>query len=98
MRGAKAIRHAMEPTRITLRAAHPSSLEDPALQELLRASLAETAEHQGIPAPDAAIFADRVEIVAPVPLPIAIALVSEFRRATGAWHRRKYGAPLWHGE
>ncbi|MFM7260705.1 MAG: hypothetical protein ACKO3W_08885 [bacterium] len=88
----------MEPTRIILRAAYPSSLESAALQDLIRASVAETAEHQGLSTPTTEIHPDRIEILVAAAGPIALALAAEVRRTTGLWHRRKYGAPLWLGE
>ncbi len=88
----------MQPIRIILRAAYPASLESAALQDLVRASVAETAEHQGLPTPTTEMHADRIEILVAAPGPVALALATEVRRATGLWHRRKYGTPLWLGE
>jgi len=88
----------LEPIRIILRAAYPASLESAALRDLVRASVAETAEHQGLSTPDTEIHPDRIEILVAAPGPVALALATEVRRATGLWHRRKYGTPLWLGE
>lgn len=88
----------METSHIILRAAYPASLESATLQDLVRASVAETAEHHGIPTPRTAIHPDRIEITVDAPVPVAFALASEVRRATGLWYRRKFGGPLWHGE
>lgn len=83
---------------ITLHAAHPKSLADPALARLLRACAEETAEHHGITPPGVRIFDDHIELRAEVPQPVLLAIAAEVRRSTGRWHRAKYGAPLWHGE
>lgn len=84
--------------RITLHAAHPTSLADPALAALIRACAEETAEHQGVPTPAVALFDDHIELSADIPQPILLAVANEVRRATGRWHRAKYGSPLWQGE
>lgn len=84
--------------RITLHAAHPTSLADPALAAVIRASAQETAEHQGVPAPEVALFDDHIELSADIPQPILLAIAAELRRATGRWHRAKYGVALWQGE
>lgn len=84
--------------RVTLHAAHPTSLSDPALAELVRACAQETAEHQGVQAPSVALFADHIELSAELPLPVLVAITAEVRRATGRWHRAKFGVPLWQGE
>lgn len=84
--------------RITLHAAHPTSLADPSLAALIRACAQETAEHQGVPTPAVALFDDHIELSAEIPQPILLAVANEVRRATGRWHRAKYGAALWQGE
>jgi hypothetical protein len=33
-----------------------------------------------------------------LPAAILLAITTEVRRATGRWHRAKYGCPLWSGE
>ncbi len=83
---------------ITLHAAHPTSLADPTLAQLLRACAEETAEHHGIEPPAVAVFDDHIELRADVPQPVLLAIAAELRRTTGRWHRAKYGAPLWRGE
>lgn len=84
--------------RITLHAAHPNSLADPALAGLIRACAQETAEHQGVPAPSVALFDDHIELDAEIPPQVLLAIATEVRRATGRWHRAKFGSPLWQGE
>jgi hypothetical protein len=84
--------------RITLHAASPASLRDPQLADLVRACAHETAEHQGVIAPEVEVFDDRIELSAPLPAAILLAITTEVRRATGRWHRAKYGCPLWSGE
>lgn len=84
--------------RVTLHAAHPTSLADPALAELVRACAQETAEHHGVPAPEVALFADHIELSADLPMPILLAITAEVRRSTGRWHRVKFGTQLWQGE
>lgn len=83
---------------IALRAAYPDSLADPSLAALVTACAQETAEHQGVAAPSVAIHGDRVELVAELPNAVLLAIATEVRRATGRWHRAKYGTPLWYGE
>lgn len=83
---------------ITLHAAHPKSLADPALADLLRACAEETAEHHGIAPPAVTLFDDHIELRAEVPQTVLLAIAAEVRRSTGRWHRAKYGTPLWHGE
>lgn len=83
---------------IALRAAFPNSLADPALAALITACAQETAEHQGVAAPLVQIHGDRVELTADLPQPVLLAIATEVRRATGRWHRAKYGSALWYGE
>jgi len=84
--------------RLALHAAYPSSLADPGLAALVRAVAEETAEHQGVPPPAVTIFADRIELDAELPHAVLVAIAAEVRRATGRWHRAKFGTPLWQGE
>jgi hypothetical protein len=84
--------------RLTLHTAHPTSLADPTLASLIRACVQETAEHQGVAAPDVALFDDHIELRADLPQPVLLAIATEVRRATGRWHRAKYGSALWQGE
>jgi hypothetical protein len=83
---------------VTLHAAHPTSLADPALAALLRACAEETAEHHGITAPGVVGHDDHIELTADVPQAILLAIAAEVRRATGRWHRQKHGIALWRGE
>ena len=83
---------------VTLHAAHPTSLADPALAALLRACAEETAEHQGVAAPAVRLFDDHIELEADLPMPVLLAITAEVRRATGRWHLAKFGARLWQGE
>ncbi len=83
---------------VTLHAASPRSLADPLLAELVRACVEETAEHQGVAAPSVELFDDHIEVSAQVPMPILLAIAGEVRKATGRWHRNKYGVALWQGE
>jgi hypothetical protein len=85
-------------SRLTLHAAHPRSLADPALAALIRACAEETAEHQGVLAPSVELFEDRIELSAELPAPILMAITTELRRATGRWYRSKYGSQLWQGD
>ena len=83
---------------ITLHAAYPDSLADPALADLVRACAQETAEHHGFAAPEVRFGSDHLELRADIPAPTLLAIATEVRRATGRWHRAKFGSPLWHGE
>lgn len=88
----------MELQRVTLHAAFPGSLRDPSVRDIVRACAEETAEHQGVATPSVEIHDDRVELAAPLPQTVLVVLAAELRRATGRWHRAKFGAPLWQGE
>jgi hypothetical protein len=83
---------------VTLHAAYPNSLADPALAALVCACAEETAEHHGIAAPTVVVCDDHIELTADVPQPILLAIAAEVRRATGRWHRQKHGVALWRGE
>ncbi len=83
---------------VTLHAAHPTSLDDPALAALVKACAQETAEHHGIAAPEVTLLADRIELRANVAMPLLLAIAAEVRRSTGRWHTAKHGAQLWRGE
>ena len=86
------------PARVTLHAAFPRALADPALAALVRACAEETAEIQGVSTPDVTLFDDRVELDGEIPTPVLLAIAAEVRRATGRWHRQKHGIALWRGE
>ena len=88
----------MTPHRLTLHAAFPTSLTSPAIADLVRASVAETAERHGVEAPQVKVFDDSIELTAPLPPAVLLAIANEVRRATGRWHLAKHGAPLWRGE
>jgi len=88
----------MTPHRLTLHAAFPTSLASPAIADLVRASVAETAERHGVEAPQVEVFEDSIELSAPLPPAVLLAIANEVRRATGRWHLAKHGAPLWRGE
>ena len=83
---------------VTLHAAHPTSLDDPALAALVKACAEETAEHHGIAPPEVTMLAGRIELRAEVPTPLLLAIAAEVRRATGRWHAAKYGVQLWRGD
>jgi hypothetical protein len=84
--------------RVTLHAASPTALADPALAALIGACGEETAEIQGVAIPTVELFDDRLELSGAVPMPILLAIAAEVRRSTGRWHVAKHGAPLWRGE
>ena len=86
------------PARVTLHAAFPQALADPALAALVRACAEETAEIQGVPPPDVTRFDDRIELDGEIPTPELLAIAAEVRRATGRWHIAKHGSALWRGE
>lgn len=88
----------MNPNRITLHAAFSTSLASAAIADLVRASVAETAEHHGVQAPQVAVFDDCIELTAPLSPTVLLAIANEVRHATGRWHRAKYGSPLWRGQ
>jgi hypothetical protein len=90
----------MEPvhSRVLLHAAYPRSLATEAIADLVRASACEVAERQGLAAPGTRVFEDHIELDAPLPTTVLVAIAAEVRRATGRWHRAKFGAPLWQGE
>lgn len=84
--------------RIVLHAVSPDALGDPALADLVRAVVLETAERQGVAPPEIEVHPDRIELAADRPVAILVALAAEVRRATGRWHRARHDAPLWKGE
>jgi hypothetical protein len=86
------------PARVTLHAAFPQALADPAVAALVRACAEETAEIQGVPTPDVTLFDDRIELDGEIPTPVLLAIAAEVRRATGRWHIAKHGSALWRGE
>jgi hypothetical protein len=86
------------PARVTLHAAFPRALADPALAALVRACSEETAEIQGVSTPDVTLFDDRVELDGEIPTPVLLAIAAEVRRSTGRWHLAKHGSALWRGE
>jgi hypothetical protein len=88
----------MEVHRLTIHAAYPTSLASATVADVVRASALETAEHHGVAAPEVQMFADRIELAAPLSPTILLALATMIRRTTGRWHLAKYGTPLWQGE
>ena len=88
----------MSDASVILHAAFPESLAAPGVAAVVRAPAEEIAEHEGVEPPSVEVHADRVELRGALPDPVLIAIAAQLRRATGRWHRAKYGAPLWQGD
>jgi hypothetical protein len=90
-----------ERSTVTLRSRHAISevcpLEDPAVARIVEATARGIAERIGVRLLSLTIDERAILLtVAGSPL-VAMGLANELRRSTDAWHRGKFGSPLWHG-
>ncbi len=87
----------MTEQRVTLHTAYPNSLADEGVAAIVHASALEAAERQGVASLHVVIHDDRVELIAPLPPAVMLALAAQLRRTTGRWHQAKFGVALWRG-
>ncbi|RLS94991.1 MAG: hypothetical protein DWI12_05260 [Planctomycetota bacterium] len=88
----------MTEQRMTLHTAYPTSLADEGVAAVVHASALEAAERHGVTSLNVVMHDDRVELIAPLPPAVLLALATHLRRTTGRWHQAKFGVALWRGE
>jgi hypothetical protein len=89
-----------ERSTVTLRSRHAISevcpLEDPAVARIVEATARGIAERMGVTLAELLIDDRAIELTVVGPPIVAMGLANELRRSTDAWHRGKFGTPLWH--
>ncbi len=91
---------APERSTVTLRGRQAMSevcpLEDPAVARIVEAMAGAIAERIGVTLVGVSIDERAVTLTVAGPPLVAMGLANELRRTTDAWHRGKFGSPLWH--
>lgn len=84
-----------ERSSASLEAIESWALEDELVRETVRATAESIGERTGLRVDRVAFEGPRVEVTVEGTQLAAVGLVAELRRATEAWHRRRFGRSLW---
>ncbi len=84
-----------ERSTVTLTAERPGVFEDPRVRDTVIATANAIAERTGLKLVEVTLDASGVSATLEAPEVVAVGFGAELRRLTDAWHRGRFGTPLW---